>query len=288
MVTQSADALKANGRLFEAIDMYRKANRHWQAGELLSQLADHMLTSHGDTLSTERLCQIQKLYVLSACELARVENVSLHAVSLSQQALAKDPWRKARAFYYFIKALCGAEEDKSTESLHAALIASRYEHLLPRRALYALLALTALKAGYYATCSGAFGKLALLSPASSRDVADLLPFSPMQHLAMHLFVDKAPFTDPPVPSVRCQACGSSVSETVLMARGEGDCPTCEAPIPLCLRTGRPLSTAAQSWRCTTCHHSTSFSSEMEEGTSSERVCALCHFRTDQTVPVQAL
>lgn len=237
-----ADNLLAQGRLTDAVLLYNQAQRPGQAGALLMRLAE-------DAAARGRVLRAKKLYVLAGMSLDRADG-------------APEPeraWRGAQACHLFLLAQRQLHAGQHAAALISALRAREFntQTALASVQVNALVALAALAAKQYGTCSRAF--IALESAADASPETR----TAVQALADEIFTRVAPRDKSQAKPLKCPACHDSIEPSA------AECNACEKRFPVCMATGKTLWNEAGAWRCKVCK-------QLTEGALSEACCPLCH------------
>ena len=270
LLSKYATHLLSKGKTVQAINLYRKANRHTDTAKLLIQLAKE---------SKEKGAEpdfIKKIYVLAALEMDAYRNESFNmeigagtttkggmtTVDQTQQTLsnlmAHDSatssdkelelgWKGAEAYHLFMLAqrqLYDAQMDPDgagfDTAMRTAMRLNKYEHILDPVDVHSLVALTSYYNGYFGQCSRAFTKL-----ETSEECPDEKKEG-FSELAMDIFTINPP-TDP--------------AKTV------------DADGKFCVASGKPIQEDSRTTRCTTCKR---HSLTQEIRRYALRNCPLCH------------
>eukprot|EP00762_Andalucia_godoyi_P005660 ANDGO_06423.mRNA.1 hypothetical protein H310_01027 len=252
LLSQYAAHLKTQGQIGQAIELFRKANRHVESAKMLQRLGLDELKVVG---AKANLARVKKIFVLAALDMDHWKRVSLAstavgntasgstsgAVSVSQRTTAaataflesliqedldsasagsassggrsknssegsvaratvdSNAWHAAEGVHFYLLAERHLYEKRFVDAVRTALLLMAYEDVLPVFDVYALIAVTAYHARWYATCARAFLRLesiALLS--SSAASASAVPIaagssgnagSGAQEEWSHLFLD---------------------------------------------------------------------------------------------------
>ena len=178
LLTKYANHLLQKEKLFQAVELYRKANRHTEAAKLLVQLAQTASKTKANPL------RAKKLYVMAAIEIDRYKSKMLdghtasggagntmatlqslltHDMTLSTGGPGaeglEDPWHGAEAFHFFLLAQRQLYSGAVELAMKTALRLAEYEDILDAKEIYSLIALASFYNKYYGQCSRAFIKL---------------------------------------------------------------------------------------------------------------------------------
>ena len=252
-----ASHLLEQGEVFEAMMLYRKAEKHAEAAKLLVQMAKKEAATKVYPL------RVKKLYVLAALEIdklrAKMHNSGASDAGYSNtldSLLKQDKtmntnsildigWRGAEAYHFFLLAQRQLFEGDVEAALITALRLRCYEDILEAEQIESMIALPSFYAQMYGQCSKAFIKLESVPGEKAKNYEDL---------AMSIFV-KHPPRDPP--------------GQLWLESGS------KQEIGVCVATGRPileeLSSSGHVAKCTNCAHYA-----LMEFWRSVRHCPLCH------------
>jgi WD repeat-containing protein 35 len=267
LLSKYATHLLSEGKTVQAINLYRKANRHTDTAKLLIKLAQESKAKHAEPDF------IKKIYVLAALEMDayRAETFNMQmgqptkggmtTVDQTQQTLnnlmehdaattesSKDleiGWRGAEAYHLFMLAqrqLYQAQSDpqgRFDTCMRTALRLTNYEDILDPAEVQSLIALTAYYNGYFQQCSRAFTKLETMESTADK-------VEEYGELAMDIFT--ANTTDDP-----------GILADVAREKD------------WCVATGKSISPDQRYLKCKTCKRKC-----LERGVRSLRNCPLCH------------
>eukprot|EP00457_Paulinella_chromatophora_P000783 gb/GEZN01000783.1/.p1 GENE.gb/GEZN01000783.1/~~gb/GEZN01000783.1/.p1 ORF type:complete len:1200 (+),score=159.05 gb/GEZN01000783.1/:95-3694(+) len=250
LLSNYASYLLASGDLFQAVDMYRKAKKHAEAGALLSRLAK----------AQAKPDRAKQLYVLSALE----KQLAGGAQAKEGPPALTNPWHGAEAYHYMLLAHRLLYGSHRSAALRAALHLSEYEDVLEERMSAALTAFCAFGAGHYQECSKAFIKLETLDELKPAERAEY------KKLACSIFV-KFPPKEPAGKDLACPKAGC----TAKVKDWFPSCPSCHTHYSACLLSGKSLFKldAIHVVTCKTCKHhvdKTVFNAQKPQ------FCPLCH------------
>ena len=273
LLTKYATHLLAEGKTVQAVNLYRKANRHTDTAKLLVKLAQDSQKSHKEPDF------IKKIYVLAALEMDayRQETFNMQmgqptakgmtTVDQTQQTLnnlmehdaatagsSKEleiGWRGAEAYHLFMLAqrqLYDAQSDGHASfdaCMRTSLRLLNYEDILDAAEVQSLVALTSYYNGYFGQCSRAFTKLETMDnsvvAAEKREL--------FSELAMDIFTSNPPLDPAPL-----------VSEEL----GEKN---------WCTVTGKAIGAEQRIFTCKTCKRK---AREKDVVRAGLRNCPLCH------------
>jgi WD repeat-containing protein 35 len=176
LLTAYASHLLQKEKLFQAVELYRKANRHTESAKLLVQLA------HKAAVSKVQPLRVKKLYVMAALEVDRFKARTLDQAGGVQQSTMQtlqsllthdmamttssgsgdgleEAWHGAEAYHYYLLAQRQLYSGQIEQSMKTSLRLIEYEDILDSKDIYSLIALTSYYNKYYGQCSRAFIKL---------------------------------------------------------------------------------------------------------------------------------
>jgi len=277
LLTKYASHLLEKNRVFQAVELYRKANRSTDAAKLLCNLALEAGRTKVNPL------RAKKLYVLAAMEMDRFRKRMLDpgaaAVQSTAQTLAtllahesatsdknlENPWKGAEAYHYFLLAQRQLYAGKADAALRTALRLLEYEDVLETREVYSIVALASFYTHHFGQCSRAFIKLEALDDANKEDKEKY------KKLAVSIFIRHPP-RDPAQRGIRCPnaKCSGEVFDWYT------SCPECNRTFNACVASGRailnPNATGTDSVAtCRACRHHM-FEREMR----AYQHCPMCH------------
>jgi len=254
LLSKYATHLLDKGEQFEAMTLYRKANKHAEAAKQLIEMA------RAEALTKVNPLRVKKMYVLAALEIDKMRRKMLgggnsdgysntldslltHDKAVGTDKILDIGWRGAEGFHFYLLAQRQLFEGNVEAAMSTALQLRPYDDILSTEQIEALIALCSFYSQAYGQCSKAFIKLEA-SAAKEKKVA-------YEDLAMQIFVRHPPQDSP----------GQDY--------GQG---TSYGP---CVLTGRPIAEADSARgniaKCTTCQHSA-----LLEFWRSVRHCPLCH------------
>lgn len=289
LLTKYASHLLEKKKQLEAVQLYRKANRHTEAAKLIVEMAESL----GPVNKDPELHK--KLYVLSALEMEKHKNKTMpmiggggtaatvqttlnSLITQDQQSMFSNrsldrPWRGVEACHVFMLAQRFLYEQRYDLAMCAALRVADYEDILEPLPVFSLLALAAYYNKFYQQCSKAFIRLEHgqdIPPEQRKKFANL---------AVAIF-SKHPPWDPSARMLPCPKCGTSMQEW------STSCPHCYHKLPFCVASGRPIFPSAKQahldqdlHHCRTCRHKM-YLSECR----GLKNCPLCHASMDQGRP----
>jgi len=245
LLAKYAQHLLDKNKQIEAVQLYRKANRHTEAAKLLAQIAREMpggAQKHPD--------RVKKLYLLAALEVEKYKTKTLdvqmtgatmgtmttaqtvQSLITQDQSVASDralesPWRGCEAFHIYLIAQRQLYEGQYEQAMKTALRLSDYEDILDTQTIYSIIALTTYYNKYFMQCSKAFIKL-----EASSDVHEEMRVK-FGDLALRIFTRNPP-RDPSSPMMPCPKCSTRMHDWNIM------CPKCNYRLPFCVASGRTI------------------------------------------------
>merc|ERR1740138_86944 len=245
LLAKYAQHLLDKNKKIEAVQLYRKANRHTEAAKLLSQMARDM--PGGAQKNPER---IKKLYLLAALEVEKYKSKTLdvqmtgatqgtmttaqtvQSLITADQSIASDralesPWRGCEGFHLYLLAQKQLYEGRYEASMRTVLHLADYEDVLDTQTIYSLIALTAYYNKFFMQCSKAFIKL-----EASTDISEEMR-NKFADLALKIFVRNPP-RDPSARMLPCPKCNTRMYDWNIA------CPNCNHRLPFCVASGRSI------------------------------------------------
>ncbi len=250
LLTKYATVLLQKNSTFEAIELYQKAGKFTESARLLSKLAKDSLQSKINCL------RAKKLYVLAALDIEKYKEAKFDQKKLkgktakqtSQMTLQslmdadreigtesalEQPWHGALALHFYLLAQRQLYMGASSDAMHTALQLGRYEDVLNPKDIYSLIALTTYANRFFGQCSRAFIRLESLETLSEAERKKY------KDLAMSIFISNRP-EDPPTREAKCSICRA------VCKPWDQQCSNCNANIPCCIVSGRPIFTSKYS------------------------------------------
>eukprot|EP00741_Cyanophora_paradoxa_P024440 tig00022075_g23597.t1 len=220
LLTKYASHLLEKQKIIQAVELYRKANRHMDAARLLVQLGKQTASTKVNPL------RAKKLYVLAAMEMDRYKRKMLdsqmqdgfHTQMALDSLMAVDksivaagdrqldsPWKGAEALHFYLLAQRQLYEGYIDAAMRTALRLREYEDILDAVDIYALIAIAAFYNKHYGQCSKAFIKLENLDelPQARR--------KQFEDLALAIFT-RFPPQDPRARLMPCPQCDKDVPD----------------------------------------------------------------------------
>jgi len=299
LLAKYAQHLLDKNKKIEAVELYRKANRHTDAAKLLAQIAHDM--PGGAQKYPER---IKKLYLLAALEVEKYKTKTLdvqmtgatqgtmttaqtvQSLITQDQSVASDralesPWRGCEAFHLYLLSQRQLYENNNDQAMKTSLRLSEYEDILDVQTIYSIIALTTYYNKYFAQCSKAFIKL-----EASTEIPEEMR-TKFADLALRIFKKNAP-RDPSSRMLPCPKCNTRMHDWSIT------CPSCNYRLKFCVASGRSIfpedrggvpagiedpgyggMNESRVMKCRTCRHSM-YCTEVRK----LRNCPLCHSRLD--------
>uniref|UniRef100_A0A7S3G0N4 IFT121-like TPR repeats domain-containing protein n=1 Tax=Palpitomonas bilix TaxID=652834 RepID=A0A7S3G0N4_9EUKA len=201
LLTKYASHLLESKKEIEAIELYRKANKHTEAAQLLSKLAETAAKEHGNPMLAK------KLYVLSALEVEKfrkkmfdmpdkeggtrtaaqtLDTLMQHDNATVNSRILETSWKGAEAYHFWLLAQRQLYQGKVGDAMYTAIALQKYEEYLDPEDIYRLMALTAYHNHYYGQCSKAFIRLENLPGLSDEAKKGY------SKLALSIFTNHAP------------------------------------------------------------------------------------------------
>ena len=273
LLAKYAQHLLEEDKVFQAIELYRKANHFLEGAKLLFNLAGD------ETKKRAGPMRIKKLYVLGALLVEEHQQNLRKTTSgtagtrssalmglmdmdgldpTGNSSIVDNAWRGAEAYHFLMLCQRQLYEGYVDAAMKTALHLREYEDMLNHEDIYSLLALSSCANRAFGTCSKAFIKLEALDDLNEETKEEY------QDLAMDIFVKYSP-KDSRSNRSECTSCETMIPDTC------GTCPSCSTKFPTCIVTGRPLMDLRTLWTCATCHHRAS-----EQDITMRQNCPLCH------------
>lgn len=209
LLSQHAVQLLQEGRLFEAIELKRKAGRFMDAARLMIKLAEGEIKKNSDILS------IKKIYVLAGllledhfqaqAKLTGSTRTTFVANLLPEDAALMDQiWHSAKAYHFMLL----AQRQLKTGLIHSAVITSlrlpEFDDVVNGEDIYCMLALSSCADRSFGACSKAFMKLESLDKINEQQR------SAYEELAVNIFTQNEPH-DLQMDRIDCYACDAMIS-----------------------------------------------------------------------------
>lgn len=262
-----ATHLTSNGKMIQAIELYRRANKSSEAAVLLGTLAKQI---------ARHPLKAKKLLVLAALEVDRMRNqlldtnatkaqVTAHTLeslvqydaATGENRILDNPWRGAEAYHLFLLAHRQLYTNETERAFRTSTKLASYDDILENREIYSLIALTSLQTKYYDQCSRAFIKL-----ENDTSIPEKIR-EQIRVLALDIFIKNRP-VDPTTRPKECPYCHSYVKDW------EYRCNNCARTFVVCMVTGASIL-EQRAVSCRTCKHYT-----LEQELRERNTCALCH------------
>jgi len=240
LLSKNASHLLDRNKQVEAVELYRKANRHTEAAKLLVDIAK----ARGPVAKEPQLHK--RLYLLAALEMEKYKNkmvpqldgtqatvqTTLNSLITQDQSTMSSggldkPWRGAEACHMYMTAQRFLNEGRFEPAMCAALRCSDYEDILDTLSIYSLLALATYRHKFYLQCSKAFIRL-----EAAKDIPEDQR-KKFGRLAVQIFKKHTP-RDPSARILDCPKCKQSMQEWQM------SCNHCYYKLPFCIISGRPI------------------------------------------------
>eukprot|EP00927_Polykrikos_kofoidii_P070639 TRINITY_DN67050_c0_g1_i1.p1 TRINITY_DN67050_c0_g1~~TRINITY_DN67050_c0_g1_i1.p1 ORF type:complete len:1238 (+),score=226.96 TRINITY_DN67050_c0_g1_i1:119-3832(+) len=245
LLAKYAQHLLDKNKKIEAVQLYRKANRHTEAAKLLSQMAHEM--PGGAQKNPER---IKKLFLLAALEVEKykaktldvqmtgatqgtmttaqtVQSLITADQSMSSDRALESPWRGCEAYHLYLLSQRQLYEGHYEQAMKTALRLSDYEDILDMQTIYSMIGLTTYYNKYFMQCSKAFIKL-----EASSDIVEEMR-NKFGELALRIFTRNQP-RDPSSRMMPCPKCQFRMQDWSI------HCPSCNYRLPFCVASGRTI------------------------------------------------
>merc|ERR1712151_137343 len=219
LLAKYAQHLLDKNKKIEAVQLYRKANRHTEAAKLLAQMAKEM--PGGAQKNPDR---IKKLYLLAALEVEKYKSKTLdvqmtgatqgtmttaqtvQSLITADQSVASDralesPWRGCEAFHLCLLTQRQLIEGQYEKAIRTSLRLAEYEDILDMQTIYSVIALTTYYNKFFMQCSRAFIKL-----EASSDISEEMR-NKFSNLALRIFTRNPP-RDPSSRMAPCPKCST--------------------------------------------------------------------------------
>ncbi|KAL0586168.1 hypothetical protein ABG067_004261 [Albugo candida] len=215
VLVKYATHLTSNGKMIQAIELYRRANKSSEAAVLLGTLAKQI---------ARHPLKAKKLLVLAALEVDRMRNqlldtnatkaqVTAHTLeslvqydaATGENRILDNPWRGAEAYHLFLLAHRQLYTNETERAFRTSTKLASYDDILENREIYSLIALTSLQTKYYDQCSRAFIKL-----ENDTSIPEKIR-EQIRVLALDIFIKNRP-VDPTTRPKECPYCHSYVKD----------------------------------------------------------------------------
>ena len=275
LLTKYANYLMGKNQIYQAVELYRKANRHMEAARLLGQLASEIGKKGVFPL------RAKQLYVLGGLEMEKYKSKTLgqqlstgikstqktlqtlldHDSSTSSGGeMVGTPWHGAEAYHFLLLAHRQLYASEFDAAMKTALRLTQYEDVLSVKEIYSIVALSTFQNRFFNECSRALIRLETDVSLSEEDREKY------QKMALHIFMKHDP-EDPKVMQFRCPnpKCDGKVRDF------DTSCEECSRPIEACIVTGRSILKTTNTAICKVCKHKMT-----EQDSHSYTNCPLCH------------
>ena len=270
LLTGYAGHLLQEGKLFDVVQLYKKANRLQDASHMLIKI----IQDHHVTKSVSSASIMKQFYCLIGILHSQSKNVhhrSLTSLLREDESLLSldlrvhdNPWKGCEAFHFYLLAhqlFYGKKRNMSVDdAMKTALRLMDYEDFLDQEDIYSLIALTSCANKNLAIASRAFIKLETLeSIPEDRRIQYL-------ELSTDLFSKHVPKESRNIPKVECSSCAAVIPDYL------STCSSCNTNFATCIQTGRPIMDTSVAWTCQRCNHHA-----LKDEVKDLKVCPLCHF-----------
>lgn len=235
LLTQHAAQLLQEGRLFEAIELKRKAGRFMDAARLMTKLAEGETKKNCDILSLKKIYVLAGLlledHFIAQAKLTGSSRTSVVANLLPEDAALLDQvWHSAKGHHFMLL----AQRQLRSGLIHSAVITSlrlpEFEGVVKVEDIYCMLALSSCADRSFGACSKAFMKLESLDSINEQQRAAY------EELGVNIFTQNQPH-DLQTDRVDCYACDAMIPTSCTWCK---NCGTHFAPcIGAYIRDGFP-------------------------------------------------
>uniref|UniRef100_T1JCY7 Uncharacterized protein n=1 Tax=Strigamia maritima TaxID=126957 RepID=T1JCY7_STRMM len=236
LLAKYAEHLLVKNKIFDAVELYRNANRHLDAAQLMFKVAADEAKKKGNLL------RIKKLYVLAALLVedyhARVRSENRARSSSNKQVVSNvlkgllqedaqtsgtqvidKAWRNAEAYHLFLLAQRQLHNGYIDAAMKTALHLREFDDVLIKEEVYSLLALASCANRAFAVCSKAFIKLESLDSVP-KEMQQMY-----QDLAMDIFTKHSP-KDSRNNRSECTHCETMIPDWSFTGRGAWSSASC--------------------------------------------------------------
>ena len=208
-----ASYLLEKEKRIEAIDLFRKANKHVEVAFSYANIARSAAASRASAL------RVKKLYVLAALEVSKFRHAALITerpitsargskttsaaqtldglMSFDQAAdgnsVMEGSWRGAEAYHFLLLAHRQLYDGQLEYARRTSLVLQNFEDLLNPVELYSLIATSSYYSKYYGCCSKAFVKLESIPDLHRDKLAAYVDLASAVFLRVRFFLTFAPF-----------------------------------------------------------------------------------------------
>ena len=208
-----ASYLLEKEKRIEAIDLFRKANKHVEVAFSYANIARSAAASRASAL------RVKKLYVLAALEVSKFRHAALITerpitsargskttsaaqtldglMSFDQAAdgnsVMEGSWRGAEAYHFLLLAHRQLYDGQLEYARRTSLVLQNFEDLLNPVELYSLIATSSYYSKYYGCCSKAFVKLESIPDLHRDKLAAYADLATAVFLRVRIFLTFAPF-----------------------------------------------------------------------------------------------
>jgi len=281
LLAKQANNLMQQNKIFNAIELYRKAKHYLDAARLMSSVAEKEAKQQGSPLLIKKLFVLSGLLIEQYRDMMKTGGMMPSAkptktprdqaskaldgllseesnTAIGDSKLLDNAWRGAEAYHFLMLAQRQLRNGNIDAAFKTSMSLIEYDDILDPKNIYSLIALCACGNSYYSAASKAFIKL------ESIESIDEDSRKEFESLAFQIFSQNQPKDKKVTLKGECPECGNSITEWC------SNCPQCDTKFPPCIVSGRPIL-EPQFRVCTSCKHR-AIEKEMENRVS----CPLCH------------
>ncbi|KAF7991771.1 hypothetical protein HCN44_010572 [Aphidius gifuensis] len=265
LLNKYANHLLSNGKILQAIELFKSANCYIEASKLLVKLAEEQAKLRTNPMRVKKIYVLAALLIEDYINRAPISkggrsNVIMGLTESNEDSrIIENAWRGAEAYHYLLLAHRQIYNGDFDAAMKTSLRLREYEDILDTEDIYCLLALSSAINRSFSTCSKAFIKLEGLSKITDSKKTEY------EELALKLFLINSP-NDIKNNKSECVNCESLVPDWCVI------CPNCTTRFPACVVTGKPLMDLTSCWICTVCRHHAA----TERDIVNINACPLCH------------
>ncbi|XP_015518531.1 WD repeat-containing protein 35 [Neodiprion lecontei] len=265
LLNKYASHLLGNGKMLQAVELYRKANHHLEAAKLLFALAEEQAKLRTNPVRTKKIYVLAALLVedhlkgAPAAKAGRSNVVMGLTESNEDTKVIERAWRGAEAFHFLLLAHRQLYDGQPDAAMKTSLRLREYEDVIDAEDIYCLLALSSCINRAFAACSKAFIRLEAMEKIGHTKREDY------EELALAIFTKYSP-KDSRNAKSECVNCETLVPDWCVA------CPNCATRFPGCVISGKPLMDLANAWVCSVCRHHAA----TERDIINVNACPLCH------------
>lgn len=276
VLAKYANHLLMAGKTLQAIELYRRANKNFEAAKLLAKLAKqvgknplrakklHVLAAFEVESMRQKMLDVSSLTSTKGTTAAQVtaqtlESLVQHDAATGEDRSLDNPWRGAEAYHLYLLAHRQLYSGDIEQALQTSLKLSAYEDILEEREIYSLIALTAFYTKRFEPCSKAFVKLETLPGLNDNELLA------MSEVALKIFTTaRLDSQELAMHSFKCPDCRCHLKEW------DGRCGNCSRPFPTCMMTGMFILNQ-RTTMCKACRHVC-----IDTAIQAQKNCPLCH------------